>query len=116
MKDPICGMEVDPNTSAYSYEHNGQVHFFCCHHCREKFRAEPEKYLFPSVPDTAESGPTHAAVTAQPGNGNVYTCPMDPEVRQSKPGVRSSMNEPFVVVRPTLAQLIPQLPRKAQVI
>ncbi|MCZ6906954.1 MAG: tRNA (adenine-N1)-methyltransferase [Deltaproteobacteria bacterium] len=30
--------------------------------------------------------------------------------------IRSSMNEPFVVVRPTLAQLIPQLPRKAQVI
>ena len=30
--------------------------------------------------------------------------------------VRSSMNESFVVVRPTLAQLIPQLPRKAQVI
>ena len=85
-KDPICGMEVDPNTSAYSYEHNGQVHFFCCHRCLEKFRAEPEKYLFPSVPDTAESGPTHAAVTAQPGNGNVYTCPMDPEVRQSEPG------------------------------
>ncbi len=30
--------------------------------------------------------------------------------------VRSSMNEPFVVLRPTLAQLIPNLPRKAQVI
>ncbi len=30
--------------------------------------------------------------------------------------VRSSMNEPFIVLRPTLAQLIPNLPRKAQVI
>jgi len=30
--------------------------------------------------------------------------------------VRSSMNERFVVLRPTLAQLIPNLPRKAQVI
>jgi tRNA (adenine57-N1/adenine58-N1)-methyltransferase len=30
--------------------------------------------------------------------------------------VRSSMNEPFVILRPTLAQLIPNLPRKAQVI
>lgn len=30
--------------------------------------------------------------------------------------VRSSLNEPFIVVRPTLAQLIPNLPRQAQVI
>lgn len=30
--------------------------------------------------------------------------------------VRSSRNEPFLVLRPTLAQLIPQLPRRAQVI
>ena len=30
--------------------------------------------------------------------------------------VRSSLNEPFVVLRPTLAQLIPNLPRQAQVI
>lgn len=30
--------------------------------------------------------------------------------------IRSSLNEPFVVLRPTLAQLIPNLPRQAQVI
>ncbi len=30
--------------------------------------------------------------------------------------IRSSMNEPFLVFRPTLAQLIPNLPRQAQVI
>ncbi|MGH7829064.1 MAG: hypothetical protein ACREP8_02695, partial [Candidatus Binatia bacterium] len=30
--------------------------------------------------------------------------------------VRSSMNEAFLVFRPTLAQLIPNLPRQAQVI
>jgi len=30
--------------------------------------------------------------------------------------VRSSLNEPFLVLRPTLAQLIPNLPRRAQVI
>jgi tRNA (adenine57-N1/adenine58-N1)-methyltransferase catalytic subunit len=30
--------------------------------------------------------------------------------------VRSSLNEPFVALRPTLAQLIPNLPRQAQVI
>lgn len=30
--------------------------------------------------------------------------------------VRSSLNEPFLVLRPTLAQLIPNLPRRAQII
>ena len=44
-KDPICGMDVEPETAAGSHVHDGQTYYFCCASCLEKFRAEPEKYL-----------------------------------------------------------------------
>jgi YHS domain-containing protein len=35
--DPICGMEVVIATARYTYEHEGQITYFCCAGCREKF-------------------------------------------------------------------------------
>lgn len=43
IKDPICGMNVDPQ-SAISYEYKGQTYYFCSDHCRTKFQAEPAKF------------------------------------------------------------------------
>ena len=43
--DPVCGMKVDPATAKFSQEHGGQTYFFCCGGCREKFRADPARYL-----------------------------------------------------------------------
>ena len=34
--DPICGMQVDP-ASAISLERDGEVHYFCCQGCRNRF-------------------------------------------------------------------------------
>src|SRR5712692_1270102 len=48
MRDPVCGMEVKPETAAGSYKHAGRTYYFCGRHCLEKFRAEPMKYL-PSI-------------------------------------------------------------------
>ncbi|MCH7979816.1 MAG: YHS domain-containing protein, partial [Acidobacteria bacterium] len=41
VKDPVCGMDVKPESAAARYEHGGQTYYFCCTHCMEKFRAEP---------------------------------------------------------------------------
>src|SRR5947199_344763 len=41
--------------------------------CRDRFEAEPEKFLQPKAPEPAAAGA-------------IYTCPMHPEVRQSGPG------------------------------
>jgi Cu+-exporting ATPase len=74
--DPVCGMKVNPQApKGGTYEYQGQTYFFCNPKCREKFRAEPQKYLKPK----AEGPPA-----APPGT--VYVCPMDPEVRQDHPG------------------------------
>jgi xanthine dehydrogenase accessory factor len=35
--DPICGMNVVTATAKYTYEHKGQIYYFCCAGCREKF-------------------------------------------------------------------------------
>jgi YHS domain-containing protein len=35
--DPICGMDVVIATARYTYEHEGQIYYFCCAGCREKF-------------------------------------------------------------------------------
>ena len=44
--DPICGMSVDMTTpKGGSCEYHGHTYYFCNPRCREKFRAEPEKYL-----------------------------------------------------------------------
>jgi Cu+-exporting ATPase len=47
VKDPVCGMNVNPATAKHTREHQGKKYYFCCGHCAEKFQAEPQKYLGP---------------------------------------------------------------------
>ncbi|MCE9672297.1 heavy metal translocating P-type ATPase [Myxococcus stipitatus] len=71
-------MKVDPSApKGGSLEHGGRTYHFCNPKCRERFRAEPEKFLSPS------QAPAEAAPVAP---GTMYVCPMDPEVRQDHPG------------------------------
>lgn len=99
VKDPVCGMDVDPESAAGSYEYQGETYFFCNPYCLEKFKAEPAKYLThaPAIPHK-ESEPRSDA------KDKVYICPMDPEVRQQGPGSCSKCGmalEPLSPVTPT---------------
>lgn len=76
VKDPVCGMPVDPKTVAHKSAHKGSDYFFCCGGCKTKFDVNPDRYLHPS-PDLP------MATAAQ---GVEYTCPMDPEIKQIGPG------------------------------
>ena len=49
MRDPVCGMEVQPDSAAATETHAGQAYYFCCKGCAAKFRAEPAKYLAPKL-------------------------------------------------------------------
>ena len=44
-KDPVCGMEVDPQQAARTSEYQGQTYYFCAPGCKKSFDKEPEKYL-----------------------------------------------------------------------
>ncbi len=106
-KDPVCGMTVDPSRAKATHEHAGKMYYFCCAGCKEKFSADPAKYLMPRplvgiAPMSAH--PVQIAPAASHGSpqpvvkiaaissavrkaaSNEYTCPMDPEVRQQGPG------------------------------
>lgn len=74
VKDPVCGMSVDPTATAHRASHDGQDYFFCSAGCRTKFIGDPMCYLNPPV----------EAEPAVPGA--IYTCPMHPEIRQEGPG------------------------------
>lgn len=43
-KDPVCGMDVDPQTAAAQSSYRGEVVYFCALGCKAKFDADPERY------------------------------------------------------------------------
>ncbi|MEE8182795.1 MAG: heavy metal translocating P-type ATPase, partial [Thermoplasmata archaeon] len=43
--DPICKMEVDPETAAGEYEYKGKKYYFCAVGCMNRFQEDPEKYI-----------------------------------------------------------------------
>jgi Cu+-exporting ATPase len=75
VRDPVCGMTVNPATSKHRFDYKGETFHFCSAGCRTKFAADPLAYLEkdkrpkPAVPE-----------------GTIYTCPMHPEIRQVGPG------------------------------
>lgn len=109
VKDPVCGMKVNPATARYRVEHSGATHHFCAASCAEKFKANPEKYLQPlpihsdlvTIGAHSHAGQQHAAGNHSKHASHshhtsnalknidetaAYVCPMCPEVRESKPG------------------------------
>ena len=68
VKDPVCGMQVDPASSTLSAEHGGQTYHFCSAGCRTKFVADPLLYLDADKKPKPEKMDKDA----------IYTCPMHP--------------------------------------
>ncbi|WP_426265242.1 heavy metal translocating P-type ATPase [Sphingomonas sp. PWP1-2] len=73
--DPVCGMTVNPATTTHHAEHGGHAYHFCSAGCRAKFVAKPDAYL----------GDKPAAEPMVTG-GEIWTCPMHPQIRQEGPG------------------------------
>ena len=75
MKDPVCGMTVDPQGSSHRTVHAGHAIYFCSAGCKAKFIADPARYL--------DSAPPVAPVAAE---GVMWTCSMHPQIREAGPG------------------------------
>ncbi len=50
VKDPVCGMIIDPDSAAGQTEYKGQTYYFCGLKCKEKFDLHPEQYLGDGAP------------------------------------------------------------------
>ena len=44
VKDPVCGMEIDPANAVATEKYQEKTYHFCSAACHDKFKAEPEKY------------------------------------------------------------------------
>ncbi len=44
VKDPVCGMDIDPKNATATEEYQGKTYHFCSAACHEKFKGEPQKY------------------------------------------------------------------------
>lgn len=42
--DPVCGMQINPDSAAASEEHDGRLFYFCSEHCHQTFLADPHRY------------------------------------------------------------------------
>jgi YHS domain-containing protein len=43
-KDPVCGMDVEPDDAAGQSEFQGTTYYFCCNECKRKFDQRPEAF------------------------------------------------------------------------
>ncbi len=95
VKDPVCGMTVNPQTAKGGHtDYNGQTYYFCNPKCKAKFEQNPESYLnkttnhshsHHSQPNHAHSDHAHSTQIIHASNAE-YTCPMHPEIKQIGPG------------------------------
>lgn len=51
VKDPICGMMVDPEKAPAKAEYKGRTFYFCALVCKATFAQDPDKYLEETVDD-----------------------------------------------------------------
>jgi Cu+-exporting ATPase len=45
VRDPVCGMDVEPESAAGSAEHEGKTYHFCSQGCLDRFREDPQRYV-----------------------------------------------------------------------
>lgn len=75
VKDPVCGMDVDPkNAKGGSFSYKEKEYFFCNPKCKQKFSKDPEYYLNPRPEPKGDQSNVE------------YTCPMHLEITQMGPG------------------------------
>ncbi|MBL7714284.1 MAG: heavy metal translocating P-type ATPase [Bdellovibrionales bacterium] len=76
VKDPVCDMDVEVEASTPHVSHDGKDFYFCAQWCADQFKKYPSKYLNrdPARMPTAEE------------LSQIYSCPMDPEIRNQGPG------------------------------
>ncbi len=98
--DPVCGMTVNPDLPAGSYEYKGKTYYFCSPHCLSRFSEDPERFLkepmivarqnqlLKRVDSAADHPPglSDSVATASVSDRTTYTCPMHPEIVRDAPG------------------------------
>ncbi len=56
IKDPVCGLPVDEETTLFSSEHMGKKYYFDSELCKTRFDSSPEFYVQRSVQPVGRRG------------------------------------------------------------
>jgi Cu+-exporting ATPase len=75
-RDPVCGMMIDPATAKDRSEHAGHTYYFCSTGCRDRFEADPVRYVTAYLSKQAKPGAVEV----------LWTCPMHPQIVRNEPG------------------------------
>ncbi|MGK2964705.1 MAG: YHS domain-containing protein [Tepidiformaceae bacterium] len=43
-RDPVCGMDIDPENAAAQAQYQGKTYYFCAESCRNEFDANPQQF------------------------------------------------------------------------
>ena len=85
VKDPVCGMTVDPSKAAGKSEFRGATYYFCSKSCKERFDRDPESFVTPTASAAQETteidpvcgmqvAPSKAAASAVHDGQTFYFC------------------------------------------
>ena len=108
VRDPVCGMAVDPRSTPYREVLDRVPYAFCGASCRDRFRHDPDRYVRKAEPAEGETPPAAISdpggapprgaspalarpagprAAAEPAPAAVpWTCPMHPEIVRAAPG------------------------------
>lgn len=70
-------MTIDDNDAAGTSTHGDETYYFCSDVCKQKFDRDPDPFINDGAVLREEK---------KPGGGELYTCPMHPEIKQEGPG------------------------------
>jgi Cu+-exporting ATPase len=94
--DPVCKMVIEEKDAVGSSVYKGVTYYFCTESCKENFDKDPEAFLGKKVSGQKKE---------MSGAGVVYTCPMHPEVCESKSapcpkcGMALELQAPFISIK-----------------
>jgi YHS domain-containing protein len=72
VRDPVCGMSIDPAVAKEQIEHEGATYYFCSPGCRSAFAKDPARYTAQVVPQLKPAGHAgHSLVMAATPGGHM---------------------------------------------
>jgi Cu+-exporting ATPase len=91
--DPVCKMTIKEVDAAGTSSHGETIYYFCSKACKDKFDENPEAFI------GEESSGDRKEIS---GTGEIFTCPMHPEVRQEGPGSCPKCGMALELVAPSI--------------
>lgn len=88
VRDPVCGMEINPESASTKREYMGQTFYFCSRSCASLFDKEPQRYITTSVTTGFNPGQTLSRIELplSGSQSNGRSTPLEASLR-ALPGV-----------------------------